>query len=797
MARLNNLLVATTAMVALAASVASADTIEANGTTTLYTSNSVGGLNISGTSVVSVTGAAAVEISGTVATQVSNTLNISSSATLRSDQVSGTVAIMPDSGGAVTINNSGTIVNTATNGYAISGTSSLGAITIRNTGTISGSIDTSSSADVLHNAGTINGNVHLRNGNNQLTQTAGSINGNINMGTGADNILVSGGLINGNINTGDGTDYISVTGAGTRINGNINLGDGDDSLDIINGAVISATTIDGGAGNDTLRYLNGTYTTFGAINNVENIRVSNSTVNLNHGTGGHVANLTVDRGATLNVGNNTGHELTSNGTLNVAGTLNIRAGSHISASTVSFANGGVLGIHIDSSSSYGRIERVGTGSFTGGSLTIHLGNNYINNGTQFAIVSATGGTGVTATPSLTTTTHGLYTYSISTTGANEGISLTINRAATASAALNNTNAAIGNVLDNVSSSTNVKLAAIQGLINAQTTTAGVNRVLEKLNPAVDTGAAMAAVDVATQTGGQVSTRLAGLRQGNSMNTGDGMFSNHFWMQGFGNVTEQDDKDGRRGYDANTYGASFGLDTDTLLSGATTGLAFSYGKTNVQSNNTNGAETDVDNYLITLYGSRVYDQGFFINALGSVGFGSYETSRNSGIGNVSGDFDGMQYSAKVEAGRDINADWWTITPAVSAQYTYVDMDSYTETGPGAALRVDSDSFNAIDFGAGVQAAYNIPLESGGTFGPRMRAKVIYRTGDDSMETNSRFVAGGAAFKTQGVKADRTSLNLGAGVLLSTVGGVDLSMDYDADIRNSLTGHTGQLKARWAF
>lgn len=766
MARLNKILAATTAIIALGATGAHANTISGSTviTTTQYTSESHvdgtatqlggAGINVSGSAVISVTDHAAIEISGTVATQVSNTVNISSSATVSSGQVSGTIAIMPDSEGAVTINNSGTIINLGTNGYAISGTGAVAGehITIRNDGTISGSIATGAGDDVFTNSGSINGNIDLGAGANSLSLTGGVISGTVTTAGGADVFTITGGRVVGAINLGGGTDTVNVSGTG--------------------------------------------FTTSGTISGVETVNVS-STLNIQgNGFSTDLTTMRVASGAAVNVSTNTLFADNASTLLNVSGTLNVAAGKSVSASTVSFANGGVFGVHISDSTSYGYIERDGAGSFTGGSLTVHLGNSYINSGTQFRIVSATGGSAVTATPSLTTSTQGLYTFYVSTTNANNGVSLTIYRAATSSAATNGTNAAIGAVLDNVSSSTNATLSGIHTLLNAQTTTGGVNTVLEKLNPAVDTGAAMAAVDVATQTGGQISTRLASLR-GNSVNTGDGMFSNHFWMQGFGNITEQDDKDGRKGYDANTYGASFGLDTDTLIDGATTGAAFSYGKSNVESNNANGAQTDVDNYLVTLYGSRVFDHGVFINALGSVGFGQYETDRNTGLGKAYGDFDGMQYSAKLETGKDFVQDWWTVTPAISAQYTYVDMDSYRETGPGATLNVDSQSFNALDLGAGAQVAYNMPLESGGTLSPRVRAKVIYRAGDDSVETNSRFTAGGAAFNTQGVEADRTSLNLGAGILLTTVGGVDLSADYDADIRDSLTGHTGQLKARWAF
>ena len=723
------LLTATTALLALAGA-ANATTIS-SGTSVVKTSETIGGLTVGNGVVLDVSNGtqSAIEVSGTSATgAVSNTINISDTATVKGNYNNGVIHVQSDSAGVVTINNSGTISVYGGSTKAIVNDGTLtGATTIRNTGTISGSIILSNTADII----TLSGN--------------GAINGNVDMGGGDDTFNIYGGSVSGTIDMGSGS-------------------------------------------NDTMNISATTFTTKGAISNVEKVNISGTT-NINNAITG-VQTLTANRGSVVNVNSDFGQGAAS--TVNVSGTLNVAAGKTVSASTVN-SRGGVIGIAVATSSSAGLIS---ANSFTGGSLTINLGSSagYINSGTQFRIVSGT--TGASVLPSLTTATSGLYTFNVSRTNTND-ISLTILRAANATAATNGTNAAVGAVLDSVSSSTNTQLVQVQNLINQQTTLAGVNNVLERLTPAADTGIALSAVDVNVQTGNQISSRLASLRgNGKTLNTGDAMLNNHFWMNGFGNVTNQDDKKGVRGYDANTVGASVGLDTDTLVDGTTTGLAFSYGKSNVDSNSANGASTDIDSYQLTGYASRVFDGGVFLNGQAAIGLGKYSSDRNTGLGTASADYDGMQYSAKLEGGKDFVCDWWTFTPLASAQYSFVDLDKYTESGPGA-LTVDSKNFNVLDLGLGGQVAYNIPLESGGSLRPVARAKYIYRAGDNTLDTTSRFVAGGAAFNTQGIRADRNSVNLGTGITLSTVGGMDLSLDYDADIRSSLVGHTGQVKARWAF
>ncbi|MCP5404622.1 MAG: autotransporter domain-containing protein [Pseudomonadaceae bacterium] len=754
-------LLAATALIATASGAAFANTIATDTTGPLTTSSSVGGIIISGTATVSSSVTAAIEVSGSTLT--SNTITVQEGTTVQGgDATSGTIQIMADSTGPVAIYNSGTIAAIEGNAAAISASSAnlTGAITIYNTGTISGSVNTSDTADAIYN---------------------------------------NGGTISGTVNMAGGTDTLSIT-SGT-ITGAVDMGAGNDLVQITNGATLGGA-IDGGANTDQLDILSGVVTTQGAINNFETVNVSStSTLNLYKGTNHTIANLTVESGGTVNV-SETDVVFAAGGAQNISGTLNVAAGRVVSASGISFAGGGTLGVHVADSSTAGRIDvdAGAGGSFTGGSLTIHLASDagFIASGTEYRIVSNTNGAAA-VTPSLTTSTQGLYTFQVGAGGNAGDISLTILRADTNTAATNTGNVAIANIMDSISQTTNTQLLAVQNVITQQTTTAGVNNVLDSLRPVDGTAAAMAGADVSVATGGQISTRLASLRNGTSMNTGDGMFSNHFWMQGYGKVSEQDDKDGVKGYDANTLGGSFGIDTDTMVDGMTTGLAFSYGNTNIDSKAVANSETDANSYLITGYGSKVYDTGVYLNGQVSVGYNQYESTRTvTGVGTANGDFDGMQYGLKGEVGRDYVYDMWTFTPMVGAQYTHVDIDGYTETGAGGANLVVGDiSLDALDLSVGAEAALNLPMENGGTVRPYASAKYIYRAGDDTVDTNARFVGGGAAFTTRGVKADRSSLNLGTGLTVASAGGMDVTLNYDADIRDSLVGHAGALKFRWAF
>ena len=802
------LLAATTALVATAAASANAGTISTATSTTLFTSNSTP-IIISGTGSVIVTGGNGIEISSTNA--ASNTIQINTGGILRSTSTS--ILSTNAANAAVVINNSGTIAAISGSTAAIDLSGMSGNATITNAGTISGSITFGDGTNGLTSTGTTSGTITGGTSADSVTLTGATHTGLVTLGAGANGLTVSnstfignytGGanvdtvnikdssVFTGNIATAAGADNITVSNS--RVNGNITSGNGLTTM-VLTNATISGTITDSQASDSDVLTINGqnTFNQIGAISGFETVNVNTNAV-LTEGAGAiSGANaLTLAAAKTLTVNNSL--TLGSGGTLTNNGTLNVAAGKTINADTFTIGAGSSVGIGISDSTHAGKlIVANGLGAT---SMTINLGNNagYIASGTSFTIVDG-GATSTNAT--ILNSNTGVYRFSTARTSTNQDISLTITRVGTDSVVTGEDNKSVAAALDTVTANTNAALKAVHSEIGKQSTAADVNNIVESLTPSID-GAGAASVNVTVDTGNQISNRLASVR-GTGIATGDAMASQHMWLQGFGSSVSQDDKGGNRGYDASAGGVSLGVDTDTLLEGYTTGLAFSYGHASVDSNASSSASTDIDSYVGTLYGSRVFDGGVFVNGQVGGGYNKYDMERNViGVGKATGNTNGFQGTAKLETGKDFAADGFTLTPLASLQYTYLNMDKYTETGAGgASLTVNPDALNAVDAGVGGQVAYAIPLNDGGTLKPTAHAKYIYHLGDRKMGTTSSFTGGGASFNTSGVEADRSSVNLGAGLLLTTVAGTDLSVNYDADIRSNLIGHTGQLKARWAF
>jgi outer membrane autotransporter protein len=825
-------LLATTAFVA-AVSAASAQTYDANNTAVVVTGVTVSGAptNISGTAIISGTATPAVVISGTGGV-LSSTLNISSTATISATGAGGAVSLSTWNGltEGVVVNNSGTILNNTTNGVALNLAGAPAGLnvssTINNTGTISGSIALGSN-QIIYNStgGSLTGNITTTNPStttfgDSVTLTNGTITGNVDLGAGANTVTISGtsAYLRGNLTGGAGVDTLSLTNG--AISGTVNLGDGANVVTISNAGLTTgatnALTLGGGADTVTLEsanvsgtmafgggtdrlYVSGTaFTTKGAITDLETLGISNTT-NVRHSIGG-LATVGVASGARLN----TSESLVLTGALTNAGTIDIEAGKNLEFDSTSsdVATGKfIFGL---TSGTTGTISVTTAGlTMTNTSVTIKTdaSSGFIASGTTRLLIDTADTTTINAN-ALTTSQTGVYRYSLSLINTNNDILLTIGRISTSDVVESATGKAIANALDTLGASASNTLLTVQGVIGSQDTAAGVNNVVESLAPAVDAGLGNTAIGVNVATSNQVSNRLASLRDGTALsglNTGDGTYTRNIWVEGFGGTTKQDDKNGAKGYDANSYGMSFGVDTDELVQDATVGAAFTYAMGTVDSNASSNASTDINTYIGTLYGSKTYDNGLFTNAQASVGTGAYESERTViGVGTAKGEFDGLQASLKGEVGKDFAMDALTLTPVAGLQYNYLDLDKYTETGAGGAnLTVKSKSMSTVDASVGGKAAYTMPLENGGTLKPSVHAKYVYRMGDDTLETTSNFTGGGNAFNTTGVKSDRSSVNLGTGLLLTTAAGMDLSAEYNADLRSSLTGHTGQLKARWAF
>lgn len=240
-----------------------------------------------------------------------------------------------------------------------------------------------------------------------------------------------------------------------------------------------------------------------------------------------------------------------------------------------------------------------------------------------------------------------------------------------------------------------------------TTEQQVADAVESTLPGVSGGAAQLTNLANNAVTDAVASRQA-LNRG--LSSGDGMMTDrHLWFKPFGGWTEQDDRQGVSGYDIDSYGLALGLDGD-ISSSWNLGFALAYINSDIDSNLASGSHNiEMDSYSSKLYATRMIDDVTALNLQFGLGLSDYDSNRRIFTGDVaSADYDSWhaQLSAELERSYAIS-DKTVMTPYVHADYSYVKVDSYTETGAAALnLDVGDDSNDSLVLGGGVKADHTV-------------------------------------------------------------------------------------------
>lgn len=691
-------------------------------------------------------------------------------------------------------------------------------------------------------SGTMSGNVSLGAGIDDVTLTAGTMSGNLNTGAGADTIALDGSAVAGNIDGGADTDTATLGGNFTTSGTISNV----ELIDVNGNTLTVESAISGGGA---------TYSTAG-------IDVNGGTLELNAGgsfdgsifdtaggglldigadgnggtfifsteaddvdvtvTSGTAANDEVAWGANGSLGAfniltgarfNAQEDVTSNGALTNDGTLFIGAG-YTFATATQVDGGGTFIFGIDDNAGESGFLNITGGAFDMTTSTIQAGVGIGNilDGDEILIVDGTGAIvgGPGGTAASVSDNSFLWDFEIvDGTGIaaptnNTELYLVVTQANTISeAATTPGNAAAGDVLLSLNTAGDPQIDAILSSMNASTSAEDLNEVLEAVQPAVDGGAFVGSVNVMTNTAGIIGQELASLRSGNETGMAAGNISQgvRMWAQGFGQSADQDRRDNIDGYDADTYGAAVGIDSENLT-GAVVGVALSYGNTQVESRNANRSETDVDSYQITLYGDYDVDRDTYLNGMFAYARSSADTTRHD-VGGVSGltatgNYDSSQYTIRAEAGRDYSYRGTTITPHVMGHWTHFNPDGYTETGAGGAnLTVDMESMDIAELGIGADASWDLRQSNGAMLRPSMGIGYRYDLVGDAVQATSSFAAGGAAFASQGPDPAQSAVDLGASLDYLTTDNWQLTVNYNFEYREDFEAHSGFARAAYKF
>lgn len=690
----------------------------------------------------------------------SNIINNQSGGTITASGTADTVNLVAGAGVDMTITNAGTISNTGA-GAVIDLTgdeTDTEVITVSNSGSITASAATNAAVKlgdvgVLTNTGTITGTVSgVASSNETINWNGGTITGAIDLGA-------------------DAGDTINV---------------GDSSSDSIS--------------------------TGGAIDNVGALNINQGTFSVGHTLtmDGGAETITTDANATLSITDDitvNSRDIDVNGTLKVADnkTLTTTSGG---TTDIDIGSGGNIRIVVGAAgSTFGQIdaETTDTGQidFAADSSIVLESAGFIANGTKLGDVIKSDdinfdGSNLSSSSSLTlTSTSPLVTYSIdSTTDATE-LDLVASTSNANTVTTNSNNSAVATAVSAIGLTGDADLDTVVNQVYSLTTNAAIDAAVATLTPDVSGITSGAVADATAGAQGTVSTRVASLR-GNSAGiaTGADFRDTALWGEFFGGSADQDDRDNVRGYQADIVGGTIGIDAE-VANNLTVGFAGSYSQTDADSAR---GSAEADTFQGTLYGTYTENGNWYDGQL-AVGFSGYETTRNINVGSVSdvarADYDGINYAAKFEVGRDIKVQGpLQFTPRTGFEYTLITQDSYTETGSSADLTVDNDDIQKLDLGVGFDLSYPL-VANGVSYLPELRFDYKYDVIGDEVEATSKFTSASTTFKSEGADVAESTFIFGAGLDILAQDNLTVSFDYDATQREDFQSHTGSVKARFAF
>ncbi len=685
----------------------------------------------------------------------------------------------------------------ATDGFVNTGTITGGgtaidaeaAFKLKNSGTITGAIDHATAGALsITNSGTITGNITSTfNAAHSLTMSGGTITGDITLnGTTANAFTMTDGTIAGTIDLGDNAAHTVTLTKGTITS--LDMGDTQGGTATVNAAA-GTKFIASNSGGTAITGEGATVHMTGAgifkiIGNVVDTGgQANHILDIDSGTLQFLENSTIDGGidadgSTIKVGTNT---------------VTVKAATDIAADAT-------LGVTVGTST--GQLTD-GTSNTTitlqdGSTIDVTIGSG-VSDGATYTVVDATGGA-LTATAANLNLTGNTARYNFAL--AKNGETLVIQADKSSGVVTKGSGSGVDENVDTAFASDPEMFNAINGITSSTELTNAYETMEPETTPAVASGS----INFMNDALATVENRITAWSKGQAYQgiaAGDKPIKKGIWLKAFGSVSEQDDKDEFNGFDADSVGLSGGADleiTELLGDKMLLGLAYSYGITDIDTKNS-GNEVDIKSNQITAYGSIEFGKHFVHSTL-SYGLNDYDGTRKIIAGSVrrtaSSDYDGYQWNASGEYGYKFNFNKNTIIkPSVGLQYTSLNVDSYTETGAGSTnLMVKSDDYSILCGKIGLSLSTE-KIWKGYNFIFNGSTHYSYDFNNDPIEAVSAFSGGGNYFKTTGMEPGHHSGTVGAGMKVARGEGIELSINYDATLKDKFISHNQSISLRYDF
>ena len=474
------------------------------------------------------------------------------------------------------------------------------------------------------------------------------------------------------------------------------------------------------------------------------------------------------------------NDIHNEGAINVAGDLTLDGG--ISGDgTITFAKGSNLSVKVNKTA---------------------IANNVVNNGATLNMVFDTGFEGEykLVTGSLDKEFDGynnnaLYniesskngTYQISKKTAqeiSEAVSATQNEA--------NVIAALTAQSDTGNAKANIIANSINDALQSgnKAEIAAAKEAASALAPDVAPVVSQTETTVANQIYSAIGTRLSGgINNANQgISSGDMLDDAAVWVQGLYNKSKLNNTSKAYGYDADTYGAAFGLEK-YVTKATKLGAGYAYNSTDIDGHN---RDTDVHTSTLFAYG-EYKPNNWFVNGIASYGWSDYSETKHSTV-DVKSKYDVNTFGLQAMTGYDFNLPQaFTLTPEAGVRYARIEQDGYVDDAGQSVKSRNSNIWTGV---AGAKLSKAFAADNGMIFKPELRLAATYDLKNDKGNTLVT-LANGTSYSVQNTSLKRFGVEVGAGVTADLSDNVELSMGYEGRFRSHYQDHTGLINAKYKF
>lgn len=268
---------------------------------------------------------------------------------------------------------------------------------------------------------------------------------------------------------------------------------------------------------------------------------------------------------------------------------------------------------------------------------------------------------------------------------------------------------------------------------------------------------------------------------------------------FGRLGEMSGDDGvQPGYDFSSNGFTLGIDrrvTNNTTVGASVG--YQTGKSDLDFAQGSSEVTSINS---DVYASHSFGNGVFGNSAIGVSKDSYEIKRGIPLfgRTATGSPGGMGFNGLLEVGVDRRIGKMKASPSLSAEYSHLSVDAYSESGAdGLNLNIKDQTAESLRtvLGSRLSRDFN---RGKTTWTPSARLGWQHEFKDESRPIEAQFAAGGDAFTVKTAEAGKDSALLGAGLAAKFTENVTGFVEYKTELgRDNFNAQTVSGNLRVAF